>query len=109
MSINDIKFDIDSEKTTEFAHFLKNKSDELDRLYQDVLKLCDDIEKNYISEDSSVYLDRFRNNVNILQNENKNLRKGGITLDSATALYTQQEDKWAKEMAQIDLDKEVNG
>ena len=102
-----IEFLIDSEKTDAFSNFLKNKSRELDCLYKDVLQLCDRIEDNYKSEDSSIFLGRFRKNINTFVKENEDLYEGGNVIDKTNALYNQQEDKWAKEVTQLDIDDEV--
>ncbi len=103
----DLDFEFDDDKAKNFADFLKSKSEQLDSLYGDVSQLCDRIEEKYISEDSSIYLGRFRNNINKLKFENEDLHEGGIVLDKTTLLYNQQENKWAQKVLQLDTDKEV--
>ena len=47
-------FKINQEKVSEVGNFLKMKHHELDTLFDDVLKICDKIEQNYISEESTI-------------------------------------------------------
>ena len=98
-------FKIDYDKVSDVGLFFKNKSDELDSLYRDILGLCDSIEENYQSEDSTVYLNRFRNYLKIFLNENKLLRKGGYVLDKTSALYSNQEIDWCNTIVKSDLNK----
>ena len=102
-----IEFKIDGEKLSELGHFFKSKSDELESLYKDILDICNQIGENYIGKDSTVYINRFKKNINVLLQENEYLREGGFVLDDTTQLYTNQEDKWAKDIAKSDLNKEV--
>ncbi len=98
-------FKIDYDKVSNIGLFLKNKSDELDTLYNDVLDICEKIEENYKSEDSSVYLYRFINYVLLFTEENEYLRKGGYVLAKVSSLYSNQEIKWAKDVMNSDLCK----
>ena len=102
-----IEFKIDDEKLRELGYFFKTKSDELESLYKDILGICNQIGENYVGRDSTIYINRFKNNLNKLLKENEYLREGGFVLDDTTQLYTNQEDKWAKDIAKSDLNEEV--
>lgn len=98
-------FKINQEKVSEVGHFLQEKSDELDNLYCDVLTICNDIEDNYKSEDSTVYLAKFRNYIKDFVIENQDLREGGKVLDNTSILYDNQETSWANAVIQSDFGK----
>ena len=98
-------FKIDYNKVSDLGAFLKNKSEELDTLYDDILKLCDEIETNYVSLDSSIYLSKFRGYVNTFIDENVDLKKGGLVLERISNRYNNQEERWAKRVMQDDLNK----
>ena len=108
MSIDNIDFEIDNEKVLDLASFFICLSEEINNLYSDLLQLCDRVEENYISEDSSIFLDKFRNCINRFAYENEALYDGGKTLDKTNALYSQKEDKWVKEVTKLEEDKEVD-
>ena len=98
-------FKIDYDKVSDVGFYLKNKSDELDGLYSDILGICDEIENNYKSEDSTVYLSRFRYNVEKLMKENQDLKKGSDVLRKIYSLYSNQEADWAQSILDSELDK----
>lgn len=98
-------FKVDNQKVSELSQFLIQKSDELDGIYNDFLDICDKVEENYQSEDSTVYLQKYRNYVNSFKIENEDLRYGGQVLNKTVSLYTEQEDNWAKSIMQDDLYK----
>ena len=93
-------FNVDHEKLFEISSFLNEKSEELDTLYNELLDICDKIEENYKSEDSSIYLSRFRKNINTFINENEVLKDGGQVLKKVSSLYGNQEEKWANKVKQ---------
>ena len=101
-------FKINCEKVSEVGNSLKSKSEELDTLYNDVLKLCDQIEENYRSEDSTIYLNRFRGYVYYFLNENQKVYLGGKYLSKTSSSYSEQEEKWAKSIIQDELNKRGN-
>lgn len=102
-----MRFKIDSNKVTELGIFLENKSDELDSLYSDVLKIIDRIDENYRSEDSTVYTSRFEDYTKRIINDNKYLKEGGKVLDRTSLLYDNRENAWAKKVTQTDLREEI--
>ena len=102
-----MRFKIDSNKVTELGIFLENKSDELDSMYNDVLKIIDRIDENYRSEDSTVYTSRFEDYTKRIINDNKYLKEGGKVLDRTSLLYDNRENEWAKKVTQTDLREEI--
>jgi len=100
-------FKIDYEKVSDLGEFLKLKSDELDKLYNDFLDICDRIDDNYKSEDSVVVTDKFRRDLNMYTNENKLLKAGGILLKRTASLYSNQEEQWANRVIREALNKGV--
>lgn len=102
-----MRFKIDSNKVTELGIFLENKSDELDSMYNDVLKIIDRIDENYRSEDSTVYTSRFEDYTKRIINDNKYLKEGGKVLDRTSLLYDNRENAWAKKVTQTDLREEI--
>ena len=57
-------FKVDNQKVSELSLFLKQKSEDLEKIYNDFLDICDKVEVNYQSEDSTIYLQKFRNYIN---------------------------------------------
>ena len=98
-------FKIDCEKVLDVGQFLNSKSNELDSLYRDVLEICNKIEENYVSEDSTVYLSKFRNYVKVFQLENNDLKTGAATLYKTACLYSGQEDNWVNTIVKSDLNQ----
>lgn len=98
-------FKIDYDKVSDTGLFLKNKSEELESLYNDVLDICEKIEENYKSEDSAVYLYQFINYIVKFNYENEYLKKGAYVLAKVSSLYSNQEIKWAKSVLNSDLNK----
>ncbi len=96
-------FKIDCNKVSDMGLFLKNKSDQLDSLYNDILNICNEIEENYVSEDSTVYMAKFRKYIKIFLMENDNLRSGAYVLGKTASLYSNQEIEWYKKVLQSDL------
>lgn len=98
-------FKIDYDKVNDIGKSMKVKSEELDSLYRDVLDICHEIGRNYISEDSTVYLSRFEDYIKDFIYENQYLREGGYTLYRISKLYGSQEEDWAKTVYNSDLNK----
>ncbi len=91
-------FKADDERISDIGYFLKNKSEELDNLYSDLLKICDDIEKDYISEDSPIYMAKYRSYIKQFLLENEDLKDGGNVLNKTSSTYSEQENTWAKQI-----------
>lgn len=98
-------FKVDSNRVSDVSQFLLQKSDELDGLYNDLLNICNQVEENYQSEDSTIYILKFRNYIKSFVRENEDLRYGGHVLNKTVSLYNNQEDGWAKSIIQDDLYK----
>ena len=102
-------FKINQDKVSEVGHIFQEKSDELDNLYCDILALCNDIEENYKSEDSTIYISKFKNYIKDFVIENQDLRAGGQLLDKTSAMYNNQEISWANTVNQSDFNKRSEG
>ena len=102
-----VDFKFETEKNVEFSKFLKSKNEELNSIYNSLFDLCNKIEENYKSQDSSVFLDGFRTEIESMVSENEDLNESGAVLDKTRALYTGQEEKWEKKVKQFDDKKEV--
>lgn len=100
-------FKIDNEKVSDYGTFLVEESDMLDHLYSDLLVICNEIEKNFITDDSAITIAKFREYISTFKKRNELLRKGGQILNGTASLYDNQEKLWANRVAQNELDKEV--
>ena len=98
-------FKINCDKVSEVGNSLKYKSEELDTLYNDVLKLCDEIEENYKSEDSTIYLNKFRGYIYYFLSENQNVYLGGKYLSGTSSSHSEQEEKWANSIIEEELNR----
>ena len=102
-----MRFKIDYNKVSDLGQFLENKSDELDEMYEYILKICDRIDENYRSEESTIYTSKFQGYAKRLIHDNLFLREGGMVLDRTSSLYNNQENAWAKKVMQTDLREEI--
>ena len=97
-----MRFNVDCEILLEISDKLKSKSDELNNLYQDLLTICDEINENYMSEDSTIYVEKFRNYIKTFINENEDLRNGGDLLNNISLSYSGKENKWKETIEKIE-------
>lgn len=96
-------FKVDYDKLSDISRASLNKSNELNELYSDVMKIFDDINDNWISEDSSVYIGQMKKYMKNRVLENDALFKGAFTLNKIAILYGAQDDKWEEELKRSSL------
>lgn len=98
-------FKVDYDKVSEVGNSLVTKSDELESLYLELIDICKDIDENWRSEDSSVYVGQMISYVKEKENENTYLYNTGSTLKNISSLYGEQNEKWANDLMNSDLIK----
>ena len=96
-------FKVDYEKLSDISRASLNKSNELNELYTDIMKIFEDINDNWISEDSSVYIGQMKKFMKDRVTENDALFKGAFALNKIAVLYGAQEDKWEEELKRSSL------
>ena len=98
-----MNFKIDYEKVLEVGNNLKLKSEEINRIYMEMIELCNQISQNWQSEDSSVYLEHMILYIKEKIKENQLLDIAGSTLNNISSLYSGQDNKWADYLLKSDL------
>ena len=96
-------FCVDYENLSKTGHSFQSKTFELDTLYSDILKICKEIDENWKTEDSTVYLGRMQKFVSDTLDRNEVLHSCGNTLSKIAFLYNVQDNKWANEIMKSDL------
>ncbi len=93
-----MKFSVDYEKLKDLGVFIVNKSEEIDDIYSEILELCSQIDENWKSEDSSIYVGNMRDFVTVTRQENENLLVSGEVLKKLSSLYSEQDNKWVRDI-----------
>ena len=93
-----MKFGIDYDKVFEIGQFVKEKSEEINTIYYEIIDLCKKINDNWQSEDSSVYLEHMIAYTKNKIKDNEVLAKTGTTLCKVSSIYNEQDNKWAKNL-----------
>lgn len=93
-----MKFSVDYEKLNDLGIFIENKSQEMDEIYAEILELCAQIDENWNSEDSSVYLGNMRDCVTRIREENEILLISGQVLKKLSMIYNEQDNKWVRDI-----------
>lgn len=93
-----MKFSVDYEKLKDLGVFIVNKSEEIDDIYSEILELCAQIDENWKSEDSSIYVGNMRDFVTVTRQENENLLVSGEVLKKLSSLYSEQDNKWVRDI-----------
>lgn len=93
-----MKFSVDYEKLNDLGVFIVNKSEEIDDIYSEILELCAQIDENWKSEDSSIYVGNMRDFVTATRQENENLLVSGEVLKKLSSLYSEQDNKWVRDI-----------
>lgn len=93
-----MKFSVDYEKLNDLGVFIVNKSEEIDDIYSEILELCAQIDENWKSEDSSIYVGNMRDFVTVTRQENENLLVSGEVLKKLSSLYSEQDNKWVRDI-----------
>jgi hypothetical protein len=98
-------FKVDYEKMSEVGHSFLDKSEELNSLYLDVIEICKEIDENWKSEDSTIYLRHMAAFLVTKIKENERLFETGKVLNKVSSRYGDQNDKWANDLLKSDLMK----
>lgn len=93
-----MKFSVDYEKLNDLGIFIENKSQEIDGIYSEILGLCGEIDENWKSEDSSIYLGKMRDTVTRIREENEILLISGQVLKKLSMIYNEQDNKWVRDI-----------
>lgn len=96
-------FKANYDRLSDMSRASLNKSNELNELYTDIMKIFDDINENWISEDSSVYIGQMKKYMKDRVRENDSLFKGAFALNKIAVLYGAQDDKWEEELKRSSL------
>ena len=93
-------FKVDYDKVSEVGNSLVLETEKLNSLYMDIVKICQSINENWHSEDSSIYIYRLIDFLNRKVNENENLNVAGRVLKDISFMYSEQDNRWLKELVQ---------
>ena len=96
-------FKADYDRLSDISRASLNKSNELNELYNDILKILDDINYNWRSEDSSVYIAQMKKYLKQQARENEALFQGAFKLNKIAVLYGAQDDKWEQDLKNSEL------
>lgn len=96
-------FKVDYDKVSDVGNALLTKSEELNSLYLEIIDLCKDINENWISEDSSIYLGHMTVYLKNKIRENESLYNTGSSLKKVSSLYSDQDNKWVNDLLKSDL------
>lgn len=96
-------FKVDYDKVSEVGHSLITKAEELDSLYLKVIDLCNLINDNWQSEDSTIYLSQFAKFIKEKLRENQRIGETGNVLKKVSSRYSDQDNKWAKDLIKSDI------
>ncbi len=97
-----MNFKIDYDKVFEIGQFVKEKSLEINNIYFEMIDLCKEINNSWQSEDSSVYLEHMILYLKDKIKDNEILDKAGATLCKLSSLYSEQDNKWMKDLLRND-------
>lgn len=101
-------FKVDYEKVSETSNILTTKTEELNSLYLGIIDICREINENWQSKDSTVYLTEFNSFVNEKIEENNKLNNIGKTLKGVSSNYKEQDNRWAQNLINRDILKGKN-
>ncbi|MBO5376414.1 MAG: hypothetical protein J6A52_06125 [Bacilli bacterium] len=93
-------FKVDYDKVSEVGNSLVLETEKLNSLYMDIVEICQSINENWHSEDSSIYIYRLIDFLNRKVNENENLNVAGRVLKDISFMYSEQDNRWLKELVQ---------
>lgn len=99
-------FKADYDKLSDISRASLNQSNELNDIFADMVKICKEIEENYISEDSSIYMSRMKSYLSDAIKENESLMTGAFSLNKISILYGAQDDKWEEQLMRSNLIKD---
>ena len=96
-------FKADYDKLSDISRASLNQCNELNDIFADMIQICKDVEANWVSQDSSIYLDRMKSYLEDAVKENDSLLKGAFCLNKVAILYGAQDDKWEEELLKSSL------
>lgn len=98
-------FKVDYEKVSNVSSYLVEKTEKLQSLYFDIIKICKEIDDNWSSDDSSVYIYKFISFIENKMKENENLNMAGHTLKEISSIYFEQEKIGLNNILRTDFGK----
>ena len=100
-------FRVDYDKVSDVGRSLLTKSEDLRSLYYELIDICLEIDENWKSEDSSIYVGHMAAFIQDKIRENEKLYNTGSVLSKVSSLYGDQDKKWADDLMKSELmDKE---
>ena len=91
-------FKVDYDKVSEVGQSFQEKSEKLNSLYYDLIDICKEIDENWKSEDSTIYLSHMATFILSKIDENETLFDTGRVLSKVSSRYSDQDDKWIKDL-----------
>ncbi len=91
-------FKVDYDKVSEVGHSFLDNSEKLYSLYGDLIEICKEIDENWKSEDSTIYLSHMVSYLKEKIIENERLVETGKALNKVSSRYSEQDDKWVKDL-----------
>lgn len=92
-------------KMQETSNLLISKTQEINKLYLELIDLCKLVDENWQSEDSSIYILQFMNFIKEKMQENEQMLEVGKVLGSVSSLYMEQDTKWATDIINNDIER----
>ena len=96
-------FRADYNRLSDLSRATLNKSNELHDKYLEIIQILEDIDSNWISEDSSIYISNMIKFLNDRVIENEKIANGSYALNKIAILYGAQDDKWEKDLKRSTL------
>lgn len=87
-------FKADYDKLSEISRSALTECNNLNDAIADMIQICRDIEENWISEDSSIYIGRMKTYLYDAALEQDSLLQGAFTLNKIAVKYGAQDDKF---------------
>ena len=97
-----MKFCVDYDKLGALGKFTLEKSESIDSIYNDLINICNEIDVNWRSEDSSVYLGNITNYISKKIRENVDIAATGLVLKKVSSKYGDQDTRWEKELISLE-------
>lgn len=98
-------FTIDYEKVSEVGNVGAKKTLDINNLYSDIIDICSEINDNWQSKDSSIYMYHFASFLEKKMKENDDLNTTFKALMDISSVYSEQDNKWLRELINTDVSK----
>ena len=98
-------FSVDYDKLSKTGRSLSSKTHELESLYFDIYKLCQQVGDNWMGEDSTIYLGRMEKFLESRIDRGDSLYSCSNALNKISFIYNVQDNKWANDLLKSDLMK----